>query len=50
MKDALVHDNTLPNPHLEPFDAVKQESLAVQLTHAAGKSARPLPLKHMQAV
>jgi hypothetical protein len=37
MKDALVHDNTLPNPHLEPFDAVKQESLAVQLIHPAGK-------------
>ena len=37
MKDALVHDNTLPNPHLEPFDAVNRESLSVQLTHPAGK-------------
>ena len=37
MKDALVHDNTLPDPHLEPFDAVKPERLAVQPTHSPGK-------------
>ncbi len=33
MKDALVHDNTLPSSRLEPFDAVKPEGQAVQLTH-----------------
>ena len=27
MKDALVHDNTLPNSHLEPFDAAKTQDL-----------------------
>jgi len=37
MKDALVHDNTLPASHQEPFDAVKGESLAVQVKHPAGK-------------
>jgi hypothetical protein len=37
MKDALVHDNTLPATHKEPFDAVKQESLAAQLTYPARK-------------
>ena len=27
MKDALVHDNTLPDSHLEPFDAAKTRNL-----------------------
>ncbi len=37
LKDALVHDNTLPEPRLEPFDAVQRAGLAVQTTHRSEK-------------
>ncbi len=37
-KDALVHDNTLPEPRLEPFDMADRVSLAVKpLDHPGGK-------------
>ena len=37
LKDALVHDNTLPSPRLDPFDAVKGLTLAPQPSPPAGK-------------
>ena len=31
-RDMLVHDNTLPAPQAQAFDALKPETLPVQLT------------------